>query len=563
MTLPLLAILTALPAAPVDVQALINQAIADHSAKVILPAGKVPLTTTLRIAGAEDLTIEGPETTLLFSDPLATGLKIDRCKGLTLRGFTVDYDPLPFVQATIMRRSDDGKRLDLEVCQGYPGFLEAHRPFYKQAYVFEPDAPATWKPGVPDLYPRQVEFSEPRHGSLIFGGPPAKQELIEVGDRVVLTVRSATTLRMDNCEDVRFEDLTFLAGPGGCVLGRYMRGEGYFRYTVKPGPTPPQATVPRMISTCADAFNWAFATHGPTLEKCEFSHMGDDSVNLHGATMVVLQQVSPTELRVGWPYSHESLATVMPAGSTVRRLQPDNFAILGTSKLASFENDPQISEAELGLIHQAWPRNQAGRGAAFRIKLDAPLTVEPGEYIDVPESNSPDFAIRDSTFQDHRARGLRIMASSGVIERNTLRRLKMNAITLGCEYGFWREAGWMSNVTVRDNLIEDVCNDAASNAANTHVLGAISVFCTLDRGAVHPYFNGHHDITIADNTIRGCPTAGIYAFGVDGLTVTGNTLERCLTNPSPDAGTRVGLDLKEAIDVRHAANATVSGNTVR
>jgi len=562
MTLPLIAFFATLQA-PVDVQALIDQAIADRQPKVVLPDGIVPLPKTLRIAGADGLTIEGPRTTLLFSDALTTGIKIDRCKKLTLRGFTVDYNPLPFVQATVMRRSNDGKRFDLEVCQGYPGFLEAHRPYYRQAYVFESTEPVRWKPGVPDLYPREVQFTEPRHGSLIFGGAPARHELIKVGDRIVLTVRAATTLRMDNTEDVRFEDLTFLAGPGGCVLGRYMRGEGYFRYTVKPGPPPAGATVPRMLSTCADAFNYAFATQGPTLERCDFSYMGDDSVNLHGATMVVLEQVSPTELRVGWPYAHESLATVMPPGGTVRRLAPDNFAILGTAPMASFVNDPAISEAELELVHKAWPRNQAGRGAAFRITLEQPLTVQPGEYVDVPESNSPDFAIRDSYFHDHRARGLRIMASSGTIERNRLERLKMNAITLGCEYGFWREAGWMSDVVVRGNTIHDVCNDAASNAANTHVLGAISVFCTLDRGVVKPHFNGHRNISIVYNEISECPTAGIYAFGVDGLTVTGNTLSRVMLNPAPDAGTRVGLDLKEAIDLRHAEHVTVSGNTVR
>jgi len=43
-----------------------------------------------------------------------------------------------------------------------------------------------------------------------------------------------------------------------------------------------------------------------------------------------------------------------------------------------------------------------------------------------------------------------------IIERNTFRRLKMNAITVGAEYEFWREAGWVEDVTIRDNTIEDV-----------------------------------------------------------------------------------------------------------
>ena len=78
-----------------------------------------------------------------------------------------------------------------------------------------------------------------------------------------------------------------------------MRGDNYYRYTIKPGPTPDGATEPRMISTCADGLNIAFATKGPTIEGCHFSFMGDDSVNLHGATFVVLEQKAPNELL--WP----------------------------------------------------------------------------------------------------------------------------------------------------------------------------------------------------------------------------------------------------------------------
>ena len=46
------------------------------------------------------------------------------------------------------------------------------------------------------------------------------------------------------------------------------------------------------------------------------------------------------------------------------------------------------------------------------------------------------------------------MASHGVIERNTFRRLKMSAVTIGAEYEFWREAGWAEDVTIRNNRCE-------------------------------------------------------------------------------------------------------------
>jgi hypothetical protein len=148
------------------------------------------------------------------------------------------------------------------------------------------------------------------------GSAPSYHELIQVGDRVVLTLRTGSAIRMNDCENVRIEDVTFLAAPGCAYLGRYMRGDNYYRYTIKPGPPPSGATEPRLLSTCADGLKIAFATKGPTIVVCRFSFMGDDSVNLHGVTFVVLERRTPQELIVGWPYSREQLATVILTGAT-------------------------------------------------------------------------------------------------------------------------------------------------------------------------------------------------------------------------------------------------------
>ena len=199
-----------------------------------------------------------------------------------------------------------------------------------------------------------------------------------------------------------------------------------------------------LISTCADGLNIAFATKGPTIEGCRFSFMGDDSVNLHGVTFVVVAQRSPTELLVAWPYSPEHLATVIPEGATVRQLRPGDYAVLGKAKtdrvLFRFESESQVTWIQFTRCGRETRRAEE---PCFRLTLAEPLSVANGDFLDIPDSNSPGFVIRDCVFEDHRARGLRIMASHGVIERNTFRRLKMNAVTVGAEYEFWREAGWV------------------------------------------------------------------------------------------------------------------------
>ena len=313
-----------LPTSGPPVQDIFDRVVLTATKKVVLPEGRVEVKGKLRVRGAKDLVIEGSGTTLVFSDREGTTWSFDSCRNITLRGFTIDYDPLPFIQGRITGRTEAGQRFDFTVCDGYPGLRAEDSQHYRQAYIFEADQ-TRWKPWVPDLYPRQVEILDGRHGRVVMGSAPTYHELIQVGDRVVLTMRSGSAIRMNDCENVRIEDVTFLAALGCAYLGRYMRGDNYYRYTIKPGPPPAGATEPRMLSTCADGLNIAFATKGPTIEGCHFSFMGDDSVNLHGVTSAVLERKTPQELIVGWPYSREQLATVMPTGATVRRLRPGNY----------------------------------------------------------------------------------------------------------------------------------------------------------------------------------------------------------------------------------------------
>ena len=290
--------------------------------------------------------------------------------------------------------------------------------------------------------------------------------------------------------------------------------------------------------------------------------MGDDSVNLHGATFVVLERKTPNELVVAWPYTREYLASVIPEGATVRRLRPGDYQVLGTAKLTAFDPIREWNAEQLIMIHRVWPRDAAGRGTAFRITLAEPLAADPGDFLDVPDSNAPGFAIRDCVFEDHRARGLRIMASHGVIERNTFRRLKMNAITVGAEYEFWREAGWVEDVQIRNNTIEDVGRDGANQGSAAYVLGEIGVFGRTDRESQLPVWPGNRDIVIEGNTIRDCPSAGIFVAAAKDVQIRNNRLENCFYRPGESAGKGRGLATFGPIDTQNAQDVTITGNEI-
>lgn len=148
------------------------------------------------------------------------------------------------------------------------------------------------------------------------------------------------------------------------------------------------------------------------------------------------------------------------------------------------------------------------------------------------------------------------------IENNVFRRIRMAAISLGGEYGFWREAGWLDSVVVRGNVIEDVCQEHGVLAPQSYVLGAISVFARNDVGNKLPYWPGNRNITIEDNQIRGSAVAGIYLSAAENVRVRGNRLEGVLYHPTDQAGTGVGLDLRDPIDIRHARSVDTVDNVI-
>jgi hypothetical protein len=507
----------------------------------------------LTVTKADGLTVEGAGTTLVFSDYSGTGWSFNSCKNIVLRGFAIDYDPVPFIQSRITGRSADGRVYEFEVAEGYPGLRKEDQKYYRQGYIFDAKR-RRWKPWVPDLYARTVEIEDACHGEFIMGYTPPGHELVRVGDRLAMTLRTAPAIRMNDCENVRIEDVTFYAAPGAAYLGRYMRGDNYYRYTIKPGPPPAGATEERLISTCADGLNIAFATKGPTIEGCKFSFMGDDSVNLHGVTLAVVGSLGEREVLVAWPYTKEYLATVIPAGAEVRLLAPGNYAVLRRAKVVSFTPLKEVTPEQMAVIEKVWPRSTKGRGTVFRLVVDDSLGVEPGEFLDVPGNNAPGFTIRNCEFADHRARGLRLMASNGLVEQNVFRRLKHSAITVGAEYSFWREAGWAENVVIRDNRIEDVGRDTAMLGRNAYSKGAINVFARTDKGTQEPVWPGNQNIVIENNTIRDCPAPGIRLLAAKDVKVEGNRIEH--------TGYRSGDELGKAIDVLHCENVMVGENTI-
>ena len=136
-------------------------------------------------------------------------------------------------------------------------------------------------------------------------------------------------------------------------------------------------------------------------------------------------------------------AAVKESKDRVRLLSAGTYEVKAEAKIAGFKLSPRNYRiADVNRFYQRNWNRAAGKFTAYEVTLDRDLEFSDGDFLDLPGLAVSDFTIRDNYFHDHRARGLRIMSSDGVIENNRIERTKSAAISVGCEYGYWREAGW-------------------------------------------------------------------------------------------------------------------------
>lgn len=522
--------------------------------EIVLPDGELRCRGTVEL-GREfrDLTIRGGRNTTLVCTNLVDLFYLNGCSRVTMRDFTVDYDPLPFTQGTITAIDRAKKVIRYRLHAGYPRLEKrylVHHPLFfgKQTRTMKYDR--IWS------HCRDNRMLSPEEGELQM---EQIQPNLEVGDFVVLNYRPGCIMKIRGMSDsLKFENLTFYSSPGGGIFARRTRGRHEIRNCrMVRGPRPAGASEERLLSLSADGINYATSRQGPLIEGNEIAFIGDDSVNLHGSPLRVVRREKESFLAVVGYRPTEYTELIQP-GDEMRLLAKENFAVLGTARVRKVEIAEDLPGLDRKLFGLAQPPPEY---ITYRITVDGPLP-EPGTLVDFPAINSPGFLIRNNYFHDHRARGLRIMAYRGLIENNRIERLENAAISIGPEYAYWQEGGWVNGVTVRGNRIEAVGLNGSAYSRFGYSLGAICTFVRNEGRAV--FYPGNRNVRIEDNLIRNCTLAGIYLLASDGATVRGNTIIDVNRGTAPGIGGNYGIRY-EAVPIGTfcAENSTIHDNEVK
>jgi hypothetical protein len=514
------------PEALSDMQGFLRAEIASGRKRVVVPPGRYRVKPVRRqhllladLRGVE-IVADGVE---MVCTETTRALTISRCRDVTVRGLTIDYDPLPYTQGRIVKMPPDKMTHEIELFAGYPTSDEVREFKYE---IFQPDS-RTLRFGsyygfrVERLGPRRIRVTKARR----YRGDPFKPE--EVGDIIAIGTSHAPggsiphAVYTERSANVRLEGVTLYASNCFGFLETNCDGTRYLRCRIdrRPASTDLRKRADaRIRSLNADAFHSKHAVKGPAIIECTAKFQGDDCVNICGDYHMVTA-CRGGELRVLAKHG----MNIAP-GEPVELLTYEGSR-LPDAKAVKIAPDGRVNDEERRFLSRQSMDDglKSNRGGAltkaYRITLDRAVELPMGSLICSMRRTGNGFAVKGCDFGYNRSRGILIKASRGEVSRNQLTDNWGEAIKVAPEY-WWLESGSSNDLVIRGNVIRG-CRDIA-----------IAVYAFGGSRKIAPA-GAHSNITIAGNRVSQCPLPNILVTSTRRLKLADNVLEPSKTVKIP------------------------------
>ena len=239
------------------------------------------------------------------TNPDSRGISVVSARALTLRNFTVDYDPLPYTQGAVIATSQSATEsiFEVQVDAGYRSDV----PFFADSVAFKelslrPFDPSTRRLKRDGWRPIVSAVASPAPGILRFSTTDTSIELmnIAVGDLVASAAFRSSAIYLADSEGTRIEDVTVNTANGSSIEEVGGGGGTDARVCFRAGAPPPGATAPRLLAGARGGFNSRNVAKGPYIHDSVLERMGDDAIVVSGAVFAIPAIVGATVSPL-WP----------------------------------------------------------------------------------------------------------------------------------------------------------------------------------------------------------------------------------------------------------------------
>ncbi|HRJ74281.1 MAG TPA: hypothetical protein PLS03_18790, partial [Terrimicrobiaceae bacterium] len=278
----------------------VADAAAQAPAKVVFAPGAeyriAPEAFAFSLRDVSDLELDGNGATLIITQPTAAFLELSRCGRITVRNFTIDFDPVPFAVGTV--RAVDEKAGTFTVAAD-PGMSEFDAPHllkhWSMGVTLDSTTPGRMKTGsflVVDT--DQSRSVRTEAGFVIALKNPQVAASFAPGDKYVQFARSnggRSLVVTDHCPEAAFIGITTYAISAGHYVLHYSDDAKVLgcRELIRPG---------RWFGGNADGVHVRSSWMGPWIEGCTIEGIGDDGIAIYGKGIRILEKPSETSLRL-------------------------------------------------------------------------------------------------------------------------------------------------------------------------------------------------------------------------------------------------------------------------
>ena len=458
------------------------------------------------LRSVSDIYFEG-NGALLITHPRNNLFNLVDCSGITISGFELDVDPLPFTQGTVVAADPDGLWFDMEVHSGYRCPIEAYeiyghwlRPIDSQhvwGMFIQPDTRSR-KSGVEnfirmsDLQPSPggdaVRIFVNQEGSAFVNAVKA----LVPGERYVLPFDfrvTGATFEIQRSMDCLFEDITMYAANQGMTYETTSSpGRNTFRgiyIGFRPGSD-------RLMTTPKDGIHSKHDRIGPIIEDSHFEGLLDDSINVGATASWIREVVAPRVYRIRgesapWFRAGDRVAALTPSREElIDDLIVEAVEVAGNYRIVTLNRE--IPDPGLNESGDYFPGGFEKMGYTGLHNFDA---------------YGAGFIIRNNVFLEQRRHAARLR--SGVIEGNLVDGVGGSAFSFHNSVGHFYGTPFLMNTVIRNNIIR-----------NTMMI-PIDIY-TQGLGQKRFFKN----IQLIDNRFETHQNVALYISGVEGLLLMGN-----------------------------------------
>jgi hypothetical protein len=528
------------PGKDFDLQGYIDQKISAGETTIVIQPGQYRVKPTrgvhLSFKNLKGITIDATGVELICTET-TRAITVDNCRNLTIKGLTIDYDPLPFTQGRIVSISEDKMTHIIELFDGYPS---DGRITCKKYEIFKPDSHTLrfgsyYEGKIEKLSSGKLKYTKAENFATK-AAPEKVGDLIVTGFDSNYDDRVSHAIYVQQSTKTVFDSVTLFGSNVFGFLEVECNGSVYQNCVVDRRPLSSdlkKRAYMRIRSLNADAFHSKHAEVGPAYLNCTARFQGDDCFAINGDFHMVVKTdgnlirvlaKKDMDIREG-----DSIQIVNNYGLRLPDAYVKSVREVGT---ANREEQEKISSLQM---HEPYKKNNNFFHKAYEIEFNDAVSLGFASAVCSSNRIGNGFRVIGCDLGFNRSRGILVKAGKGLIHGNHIDNCWMESIKLTPEF-WWMEAGCSKNVTIKDNVIEN----SGGNA--------ISVVSKTRDGVISPP-GIHQNISITGNTIRNSTSPQILVTSTHGLTVAKNKIDVKSEKEAKNA-----IQLKECMSTEKTVN---------